>query len=606
MMQSKSLLTPKPKTIDRRLQVFLLFCMTVFAILISRLWSIQILQQSFYKERAERNYFRNVPIQSMRGKILDRDGEILAMDEPYWDVYLPIRIKDATRCVDETIEKSIQLLSEILEMPTDTLKRNYKVNNPDYRYKHFRVPVAKQIDYNRYVAVRERRVEFPIEAMVFYRKVYKRKYPNGSLAAHVIGRAGPINFHELETRKELGYTQNDVIGKSGIEKQYESYLRGKDGLNRVMVDKSQIQHGQAWEIEPSVPGMNIMLSIDANLQREAENILGASRGAIIVADPNDNSILVLASSPRFDPNLYNEKFREYNFDRDNPLYHRAIRSQYAPGSIMKPFYCAALLEELNTPVSATVYCPGHVLIYGQDKKCHIWHDYHRGHGAMNMIQAVQLSCDCYFYKMVGQELKMNRLFPWLVNFGFKGPTGIDLPGERFNYPLPTPNTVSPGEMINLSIGQGSLALSPLQISTGLCALVNNGALYQPRVAKCVVSPTDREEIYTFDPVEVRKIEAKPSTWETCHKAMWEVVNTDRGTGRRVRNEEFVLAGKTGTAEVGGGREPHAWFVCYGPFENPEIVVTVLVENSGHGGEIASPMAMKMIEAYQRDKNKDPV
>ena len=444
MIQAKSLLTPKPKSIDRRLQVFLLFCVAVFSILLFRLWTIQIFQQEFYKAKAERNYFRNVPIQSMRGKILDRNGEILAMDEPYWDIYLPIRMKKGLRCVDEYIETSIRLLSEILEIPTDILERNYKFNKRDYRYKHFRVPVANQIDYNQYVAVRERRVEFPIEAMVFYRKVYKRNYPNGSLAAHVIGRAGSISSHELETRKDRGYSQNDVIGKSGIEKQYESYLRGKDGLNRVMVDKFQIQHGQAWEIEPSIPGKNIMLSINASLQREAEEILGASRGAIIVADPNDNSILVLASSPRFDPNLYNEKFQEYNFDRDNPLYHRAIRSQYAPGSIMKPFYCVALLEDLNTPVSATVYCPGHVLIYGQDKKCHIWHEYRRGHGAMDMIQAVQLSCDCYFYKMVGQELKMNHLFPWLVKFGFKDPTGIDLPGERFNYPLPTPSAVGLG------------------------------------------------------------------------------------------------------------------------------------------------------------------
>ncbi len=588
-------LTMKSNHVDRRIHVFLFCVMGMFAILIFRLWSIQVYRQEYYKQRFAGNYIRELPIQSKRGMILDRNGRILAEDINYWDVWIPIK-GAKERTVTPDVKQSLTLLSQILETPYSVLESRYLKNRRDPNYKHLRVKIAERVPFDKYVAIETRLIEFPETAMVFAVEVPMRHYRFGPLASHILGYTGEISERELADPKYANYRIGGYLGKAGVEKQYEEYLHGKEGIVRVQVDTNEIQKGPAIEVEPAVPGNNIVLSLDSDLQRAAEQILGASRGVIIVADPRDNSILAMASSPRYNPNELRANLGNYILDPGRPMLHRAIAGFYPPGSIFKVFETLALLEELKLSPLAAEYCPGVFRRWGRPWKCHK----PSGHGRVNMYDAVRLSCDVYFYNKVGIQLGNSRLHKWATEFGLTTKSDIDLPEEPMARIFPTPETVrrwTQGEMINLAIGQGMMLYSPIQISTGICAIANRGAVYKPHVAQKVISP-DGKIVKTFEPIATSTIKASSANWDTVQRCMWEVVNAPSGTGRRILDPEsnFVMAGKTGTAEI-PPHTSHAWFVCYGPYENPEIVVTVLVENSGHGGEIASPLAKKIVDVY---------
>ncbi|RJP32812.1 MAG: penicillin-binding protein 2 [Candidatus Omnitrophota bacterium] len=601
MSHRKKILIMKSSKVDMRLQVLLFLFTAVFAVLVFRLWTIQIYMQDDFIKLAERNYYRLIPIPSKRGTIKDRNGNILAMDVNYYDVWIPIHAKNGKRFVSEDIKTTLNLLSHILEVPYEDLEGLYRRNKRDSYYKQNRVCVAKRIDKHKYAAIVTRQIEFPKEAMVFTEKVPTRWYGYGSMAAHVLGITGEISPEELNLARYAGYSQGDRIGLRGIEWAYEKYLRGQDGLNRVTVNNHEIQQGRPIEVKPAVPGNDVILNLDINLQQAAELVLGASKGVVIVADPRDNSILAMASSPRFDSNNYSRDFRKYYNDRSAPLTDRAIAGKYPPGSVIKVFEVFPLMEDLRFTPGHTEYCPGSFSLPGNTWRCHE----RNGHGYVNMLDAVRLSCDVFFYKTIDQ-LGIERLFTWMATFGLNQKTGIDLRNELYTpYPNPGQKMATKrepwyrGDTINTSIGQGDVSLTPIQISTGICAIANRGTLYQPRVAQKVIDP-DNNEVEVFSPQVTGKIEAATKTWDAAHKAMWEVVNGVSGTGRRVKNEKFVLAGKTGTSETGvkgKGKEPHAWFVCYGPYEHPEIVITILLENGGHGGEHASPLAKKILDVY---------
>ncbi|HOJ60737.1 MAG TPA: penicillin-binding protein 2 [bacterium] len=595
MRRGKILLTLKSPHVDRRVHLFLFGVMGVFSILVFRLWSIQVYRQEYYKQRFAGNYIRELPIQSKRGMILDRNGRILAEDINYWDVWIPIKGRKE-RTVTPDVKQSLTLLSQILEIPYATLESRYLKNRRDPNYKHLRVKIAERVPFEKYVALETRLIEFPETAMVFPVAVPMRHYRFGPVAAHILGYTGEISERELANPQFADYRLGSYVGKAGVEKQYEEYLHGKEGILRVQVDTNEIQKGPPIEVEPAVPGNNIVLSIDYDLQVAAEQILGASHGVIIVADPRDNSILAMASSPRYNPNLLRANLGNYILDPGRPMLHRAIAGFYPPGSVFKIFEVLALLEELKLSPMATEYCPGVFRRWGRPWKCHK----PSGHGRVNMFDAVRLSCDVYFYNKVGIQLGNSRLHKWATEFGLTTKTDIDLPEEPPARVFPTPASVprwTQGEMINLSIGQGRMLFTPLQISTGVCAIANRGTVYKPRVAQKVIAP-DGKIIKTFDPAVTGVIRASTQSWDVIHRAMWEVVNTPSGTGRRIVDPEsnFIMAGKTGTAQI-PPHDSHAWFVCYGPFDNPEIVVTVLVEHSGHGGEVASPLAKKIVDVY---------
>ena len=604
MKPVKNPLVLKSPNVDRRLQVFLFLCLVSFAVLIFRLWTIQIYQKEKYEAQSERNFERKVLVQSKRGIISDRNGRTLAEDKNNWDVWIPIKQQKGKRIVTPEIKTSLEILSQILGIHYDILERRYLNSSRDPYYKQDRICVEKRIPYDKYVAILSRNIEIPKDASLFPEKVLTRYYRYGDTACHLLGQTGEIDAQELEKEQYKGYNPGDYNGKTGIEYQCESYLRGVNGVNMIYVDKYEIQRGQIQEVTPAVPGNNVVLSIDMELQQAAERILGASYGVIIAADPRDNSILAMACSPRYEPNRLSPAIFT---DPGRPLFNRAVSGLYSPGSVIKIFETFALMEEMKIPAQYSEFCPGEFSLPGSSKvwKCH----QKGGHGKVNLIEAIRYSCDVFFYKTVGAKLGIDRLVPWMEHFGLDAKTGIDIPGESY-YPFPSRNTIkdwSPGFTVNIAIGQGQILFTPIQISTGVCAIANGGTLYKPRLAQRIVAP-DGQVLKTFEPAVNGKVHASTATWNTIHQAMWEVVNHPGGTGRRVKNDRFILAGKTGTVEVGvPGREPHAWFVCYGPYENPQIAITVLVENSGHGGEVASPLAKQLLEVYlKRGQSQDLV
>ncbi len=606
MKRRKKIMFMKSSKTDLRLQVLLIFFVGVFSVLVFRLWTIQVYRQEEYKNRSERNYYRHITVPSKRGMILDSELKPLAMDTDFWNVWIPIETQKGKRIVTDEIKTTLSLLSQILDEPYkyEILERNYRMNPRDTYYKQNRVCVAKSINRRKYFAINARQIEFPKEAMIFTEAVPTRWYGEHPIASHVLGYTTEINERELKMKRYKGYSPGDRIGVSGIEWKYESYLRGEDGVNRIIVNKYEIQQGRPVEEKPAIPGNNVVLNIDADLQSASEDILKTSRGVIIVANPKDNSILAMASSPTFNPNYFSRDFRKYTEDTSRPLLNRAISGTYPPGSVLKVFEVFALMEELKISSKHTEYCPGFFSLGGsRPQRC--WK--REGHGTVSLIDAVSVSCDVFFYKTV-HDLGIERLYPWMCDFGFNDKTGIDLRNE-LNVPFPSPNTIYPwypGYTINTSIGQGDVCLTPIQISTALCAIANGGTIYPPRVAKKVVSP-DGTVIKTFDPVPAGKIEASTKTWEAARKGMWEVVNRKwQGTGRRVKRDDIELAGKTGTAQS-NREDPHAWFVCYGPFEDPSISITILIEYGGHGGEDASPLVHRLLDVYLgHDKSKDPV
>ncbi len=597
MKQKKIPLSMKSFKVDRRIHVILFLIAAVFTVLVFRLWTIQVYNQADYKLARLGNVEREVEIQSARGDIRDRYGRVLARDVSNRDIWITIGKK---REITSAVRTSLELLSEILDKPYESFKQAYL--HKERESKRWEIRVAERIPPHKYVILEERKIEFPEEAMIYARKVPTRYYHNDTLAAHILGYTGPIDKKEKKMERYDKYAPYSLIGKTGIEKQYESYLHGSDGINKIIVDKNEIQRGSAEEIKPAIPGNNVILNIDNDYQLAAEQILGVSEGVIIVSDPRDNSIMAMASNPRYHPKYY----RDYLYAPNRPLFDRAIQGKYEPGSVFKIFEAFALLEELKISPDYEVYCPGVYTNWDLKMRCHKA----TGHGYINLYDAITLSCNVYFYTMVGEKMCVDggrRLRKWAMNFGFEDKTGIDLPDEAAATIFPSKETERftaqkkwyHGNAISHAIGQGGVLFTPLQVNTALCAIANGGTLYKPQLAQKIISPKG-ESIKNFEPEIAGKIEASTKTFEIVKKAMWEVVNNPRGTGRRLggfKDVDFTMAGKTGTAQPGNRGVPHAWFVCYGPFEKPEIAITVLIVNGGHGGDVASPLAKQFLDIY---------
>lgn len=581
----------KPQIVDKRLQIALMLCVGVFSVLVFRLWTIQIYQQEKYDLLALQNINREVPVLSERGKILDRYGRIIVEDVKYRDVWVPIHTAGRRRVVSEGIRTSLTLLSRILAIPYETLEHRYLINPKDTVYKQLRVRVAQKIRNSRYVAIEERRMEFPQDAMVFTEEVPTRRYYHGSSAAHILGYTGEIDANELA--RLSGYVMGDRIGKAGLERQYEGILRGKDGRNRVTVDKHEIQQGPAVQVDPALPGNDLVLNLDIELQKAVEQILGVSNGVIIVNDAKTNEVMAMASMPRYEP----EHYADYMNDPRRPLFHKAIQGTYPPGSVFKIFEMLPILERMGVDPTYTEYCPGRFSLPGNTWHCHK----REGHGHVNLYEAIAMSCNVYFYAMANRS-REEPLFVMAAQMGFHTKTGIDLPEEQIA-PLSRDRFRQwrHGDTINMSIGQGYARLTPLQVATAVTALANRGTVYTPRLARRAIN-ADGVTIQEFTPDVSGVIEASTRSWDIMHQAMHDVVHTPRGTGRRINTDLPVeLGGKSGTAQTSDPQDrTHAWFVCFAPHDDPEIVVTVLAELAGHGGTEAAPLARQVIDSYFGD------
>ncbi len=579
----------------QRSRILRLAAVAICLIMISRLGWLQLLRGQFYRGLSENNYVQGFLMPAPRGLILDRNGEILA----YNRTSLSITLTRMKRRDDAALTYR---LSELLDLETGFVTQ--KLEEASGRF-YGNVVLIKDANLEQVSRVEERRSELP---GVKVEVTAVRRYPMGSLASHAIGYVAEISDDELIDRAPLGYRSGNVVGKTGVENRYEFMLRGRDGAEYWVCDAlgRELYPFQDGPSRAARPGSNLILNLDAPAQIAAEEALSRyDGGAIVAIDPRSGGVLVLASLPALDPNnlvdgISNEEWASISTSPFHPLLNRAIQATYPPGSPFKLITAAAGLESRRIGRDETVTCIG-AFKYGiRTFRC--WK--HEGHGVVNMMKGIVESCDVYFYQL-GVRLGVAQLMDWTGRSGIGHRTGIDIAGEAAGN-LPTPawydraygkRKWSRGVVLNLAIGQGELLVTPLQMACMVCGIVNNGPVYAPHVLKRIETYSGRM-IGTVKESVSYELPFSHSTLSFLKQAMVNVVEAPNGTGKLARVPGIEVGGKTGTAQNPHG-EDHAWFVCFAPADDPEIVVAVLIEHGGGGGAIAAPIAREVLKAYLR-------
>ncbi len=590
--------------ISRRLRIVTVFVIFFIAILIARLWFLQIIKGPMYREKSENNRIHLQSIPPFRGLIMDRHGELLVDNRPSFDLYaMPEDIKDP----EELLIKLKPFIS------LDTAQSDYFLDKFKNRRSFNPLLIKKNISREELAVIESNLFNLP---GVFIEVSSQRNYIYDTFASHIIGYLGEINERQLKSGKYMQNRQGDMIGQYGIEGIWQNELNGRSGARQVEVDAVGRKLMTISE-KPPVPGYNIYLTIDKGLQLLAEESLKGKSGAIVALDPNNGEVLALASSPVFEPKKFitGIKKDEWNLlvnSKDTPLQNRVIRGQYPPGSIYKIIVAIAGLEEGVIDPHETVFCPGYYKLGDHTFGC--WKK--GGHGSVNLHTALRDSCDVYFYR-TGKKLGIDKIAHYSRMFGLGGKTDIDLDNEvtglipdsewkkrRFGVPW------QQGETISCAIGQSYISVTPIQMANMIATLFNGGLLYQPRVVKAVISDDGR--ITNKPSARPKKLDIKPENMELVKQALIAVVNEPGGTGSRSKVDGIKVAGKTGTAQVinlkkaksitPDGKVPdeykdHAWFVAIAPAEAPKIAIAVLIEHGEGGGRTSAPIAGTLIAHY---------
>jgi penicillin-binding protein 2 len=599
----------EPTEFRDKFRILFVAITVALSVLVVRLWYLQVVRGDELRQRSDNNSVRLRKITPPRGLIADTNGRILVDNQPSFNiVFVPNRVKD----IHDVAGKLEQLYaSRSMTLTTDLLLT--KKSRP-----FVPVKLERNIGRDKLAIVETHAIDLP---GLVVEVVPVRKYQGEDMMAHIIGYVGEVSPEELEEDDSGDYGIGDIVGKYGIEKYLDQFLRGRNGTEQVEVNVLGKEIKVLGRIDPS-PGSNVVLTIDYSLQKVAWEALQGKTGAAVVMDPRDGSVLALVSTPSFDPNLFFggisfEDWERISTDPGHPMENRAISGQYPPGSTYKPFIAAAALQEgLITP-DTTFFCDGSFELGNRTYRC--WQK--NGHGRVDLHRAIVESCDVYFYN-VGKILGVDTLAKYARAFGLGEPSGIDLPREKAGL-IPTKQWKlerfkqpwQMGETISLSIGQGFNSVTPVQLLNAYCALANGGTLYRPRIIKRI-EEADGQPLKVFEPEKKGTIPVSQANIAILNYALWGVVNETRGTGYALKRNESDICGKTGTAQVIGLPEnekarqakriaarfrDHALFVCFAPYKNPEIAIVVIVENAGHGGSVAAPIARKIIDTYFRNK-----
>ena len=571
-----------------------------FVVFSARLFYLQIYKGEEYRNFSERNILRALELPAPRGRVFDRNGEKILYNKPSFNIRIfPREITE----VEELAEK----LAEIINAPEEELlKKLRKIANLKSFYP---VTIAKDISREELLLVEKSKEE--LEGM-FLEVGHKRFYPHGEAAAVLLGYTGIANAQEVRTYGRI--KAGNELGKMGVEKVFDSELRGTNGLEYAMVNA----HGKvisdsvaallpARKSREMVQGEDIHLTIDAQLQKVAYDALGKEKGAIVAMDVRSGEILAMVSRPSYRPEQISKGLsseQKIKKKKSFSLLNRSTQGTYPPGSVLKIITAFALLEEKTADPELSVYCPGYHLI--NKKRFNCWRE--EGHGHMNLYRAIVESCDVYFYKL-SLKLGVDGLYPYLKKFGLGERTGIALPEKRGVSPSKTwkrkhlKEPWYPGETAILAIGQGYVTTTPLQISVVTSAIANGGIIVKPKIRK-----TDEKKLPRITGA-AQRLDAKSVSF--LKKALYGAVNEHRGTGIYARSKITSVSGKTGTAQVVSAKfestkkrfQDHAWFTSYAPSDSAEISVTVLVENGGSGSVAAAPIAKEIIETYFKLKKE---
>lgn len=550
------------------LKIFFAFIIIILVALFLKTFQMQIINGDYWREVADENRIRSYPVKALRGIIYDRNMIPLAINVPKLD--LVVVPADLAR---------LEGFEDIKERVKDSIHLSYPV------------VIEEDIELERALLLETQYADVPA---INIRQDSRREYENGPYFAHVLGYLSKVNEQEVNQ----GYFLDDYIGRTGLENYYEDLLRGVDGEQLVEVDNL----GKTQKVlarKESKPGSDLVLSIDAELQKKLYqslkgklSTLATSRAAAIALDPSNGKILALVSFPSFDNNDFAEALSLPN----QPFFNRAISGMYPPGSTIKPLIAAGALKEGIVSVNKQIYCPGYLSIADKYNPDVFWtfNDW-KEHGIVNIVKAIAESCNVFFFTVGGghddiEGLGINRIAKYLKLFGWGQKLGIDLPGESSGF---IPSAVWKeqtknerwyvGDTYNVSIGQGDIMATPLQVAISTAAIANGGKIFQPQMIENKRTKILNQNFIDKDYLEV------------VRRGMREAVIY--GSAQMLYELPIKVAGKTGTAQVGGGKASHGWFTSFAPYDNPEIVLTVLVENGGGGTIAAAPVVKDVLNWY---------
>jgi penicillin-binding protein 2 len=586
--------------------VILLAC----GLLIARFVYLQIVQYEHYHTLAEANRISILPVVPNRGLIVDRNGSLLAHN--YSAYTLEITPSKAGK-LDETMD----LLSTVVEISPKDRRRFKKLLEESRNFES--LPIRTRLSEEEVAKFAVNRYRFPgvdIKARLF------REYPFGTTASHALGYIGRINAADVERldeeEKTANYRGSDHIGKIGLEQSYEEELHGITGFERVETDAGGRAVRSLSRIEP-ISGNNLILTLDIRLQEVAEHAFGQRRGALVAIEPQTGEILAFVSQPGFDPNLFIDGIDQTNWDLlntslDKPLNNRALRGQYPPGSTIKPFMAMAGLASGKRNASYAISDPGFFSLPGISHRYRDWKP--GGHGIVDLHKSIVVSCDTYYYSLA-TDMGVDLIYKFLSPFGFGKRTGIDIEGELPGI-LPSQEWKQKrfkqrwyqGDTVSVGIGQGYNLATPLQLAYATATLANNGVAMTPRLVKAIKN-SQTGGARELTPQALHEVDFKREHLELVKAAMVDVLRPGGTAALAAKGAGYVIAGKTGTAQVIGMKQgekyvesriaerfrDHALFVAFAPAESPKLALAVLVENGGHGGSAAAPIARQVFDYY---------
>ena len=594
------------KVFQSRVVIATLFIFALSLALLSRIYSMQIIDYEYYSDEALGNQLQQLPITPVRGDILDRNGKVLATNKLSYKLTItPEKVKDMDATMIEL--QRFDLINEgDIEQFYKTAKRYRKFHNIPIKHNVSEQAVAIFLTKTRLSGVE-------IEPY------FQRVYPYGASSAHLIGYISSMSQDDKDRYDKDNYAGTTFVGKTGIEKQYENLLHGTSG-------KKQIERNVSGRVvdskilTPAESGQDLYLSIDIDLQLKAEELMSGKRGALVMIDVTDGSLLALVSMPIFNLNWFvggisSKQYQELKLDKNLPLFDRSIKGLYPPGSTIKPMVALGGLEQKNITINSEVFCPGYYKISNYSRKFNDWK--RSGHGHVDVVNAISQSCDVFFYDLA-YNMGIDKLHDSLAYFQFGEKTGIDLPGE-FSGILPSrewkkinkDESWYRGETLNTVIGQGFMTTSPLRLTVATAAIANKGQLLIPQIL--MHSQTSAGDIEVSESLGATQIPIKDiKNWETIITGMEQTVYGASGTARHLNHDlSYTLAGKTGTAQV-FGLDPeeiyiaekyeeklrdHALFTGFAPVDNPQVAIAIIVENAGSGSSKAAPIAKAVLDVY---------
>jgi len=573
----------------------------VLAVLATGMWRLQIIGADNYRLLAEANRIRKIPVLAPRGRLFDREGRIIVDNYPSVSCYM---LREQGR----DLTADIPMIARALDMPVDQIEatmRHY-ASAPKYQP----IPLKQDITEDEQAFIEAHRNELPeLETL----EEQRRLYPKDGFAAHLIGYVGEVSEENLKSSKYDFYEPGDVVGKSGVEATYDSILRGTDGSRDVVVDSHGREVGQPVGQQLAIPGTDLRLTIDLDLQRVAEQAMDGKNGALVAMDPHTGEILAMVSRPIFDPNQFSVRLSKDYWskivnDPNHPMMNKAIQAQDAPGSTFKIIMSLAGLQE-NVAQDLKVMCNGGGTFYGHFFACD------KRHGMVDIDHAIPWSCDTYYYTLA-EKLGIDTIAKYATAVGLSQKTGIDLPEEASGtvpstaWKLKTQHEKwYAGETISVGIGQGAVQVTPIQLARALGGIASGGVMKRPHVIFSNELPPEMQSAIqdSFPGSGERTIPITPDNWETITDAMAATLGPS-GTAGAMHLEGIDFAGKTGTAQLvshsagatslgKGSERANAWFVGMAPRRNPDIVVAVLCEHGGWGAEASAPLAAQVVNAF---------